>query len=54
MKIKLHRPKQAIWTLALVLFVIGVAAVYVPGVALVGYPLLVVSSALLLLGTSMF
>jgi hypothetical protein len=54
MKIRLHKPKQAVWTLSLILFVIGVAAIYIPGVALIGFPLLVVSSGLLLLGTSVF
>ena len=54
MKIRLHKPKQAVWTLSLILFVAGVAVITVPGAALFGYPLLVVSSGLLLLGTSVF
>lgn len=54
MKIRLHKPKQAVWTAALLLFVAGVAAIYIPGLALFAYPLVVFSAALLLLGTSLF
>jgi hypothetical protein len=54
MKIKLHKPKQTVWTLALILFAAGLAAIYIPGLALLSYPLVVLSAALLLLGTSLF
>jgi len=54
MKFKLHKPRQPVWSLALILFVAGVFVIYLPGLSLLGYPLLLVSSGILLLGTSVF
>lgn len=54
MKVKLHRPKQGIWTVALILFIVGVAAPYLPIVSSFAYALVLLSAALLLLGTWLF
>jgi hypothetical protein len=54
MKLKLHRPKQAVWNTALLLFIGGLLAPYVPFVAGFAYLLLLLAAALLLLGTWLF
>jgi hypothetical protein len=54
MKIKLHRPKQGVWTTALVLLLVGVVAPYLPIVSGFAYVLVLLSAALLLLGTWLF
>ena len=53
LKIRLHRPKRGLWNLALLLFVLGLLGSYVAIPILSGYAfyLIVVSAALLLLGT---
>lgn len=54
MKIKLHRPKRGLWNLALLLFILGVVAYFVPLLSGLAFYLFVASSALLLLGTWIF
>lgn len=53
MKFKLHRPNRNLWSVALVLFIIGVMASVapVPVLSEFAFPMVVISAALLLLGT---
>ena len=56
MRIKLHRPKRAIWNAAAILFVIGLVATYVPIPILnpLAFYLIIASAVLMLLGTWIF
>ncbi|NJN15252.1 MAG: hypothetical protein HC822_02595 [Oscillochloris sp.] len=54
MKFRMRKPRRSVWNIALILFVAGMAAIYVPGIALLAFPLVALSAALLLLGTSVF
>lgn len=53
MKIKLHRPKNSVWTLALVAFIVGILAslISIPLLSGLAFYLIAFSSGLLLLGT---
>jgi hypothetical protein len=51
MKIRLHKPKQGLWSIALLLFILGLIGTYIPGLGSLSFYLLVASSALLILGT---
>lgn len=53
MRIRLHKPGRGLWTVALLLFILGVVGTYVsiPIVSQLALYLLVLSAALLLLGT---
>ena len=51
MKIRLHKPRQAIWSVALLLFIVGIAAPYLPIVSGFAFYRVALSAALLLLGT---
>ena len=53
MKIRLHRPKRGLWNVALLLFLLGLvgSVVSLPLISQYAFPLVVVSAALLLLGT---
>jgi hypothetical protein len=53
MNTKLHRPKRALWNLALLLFILGLLGAVVPIPILSGFAfyLVVASAGLLLLGT---
>lgn len=54
MRIRLHKPRQQVWTAALVLFIIGVIAPYLPVLGAFAFALVALSAALLLLGTWLF
>jgi len=53
MKVKLHRPKRGLWNVALLLFLLGLvgSVVSIPIISGYTFPLVVISAALLLLGT---
>jgi hypothetical protein len=53
MKSKLHRPKRALWNVALLLFILGLLGALAPIPVLSGFAfyLVVASAGLLLLGT---
>ena len=51
MKIKLHRPKRGLWNLALLLFILGVVAYFLPVASGFALYLFVFSALFLLLGT---
>jgi hypothetical protein len=51
MKGKLHRPKNGLWNLATLLFILGLVAYFVPIAGQFAFPLVVLSAALMLLGT---
>jgi len=52
-KIRLHKPSRGLWTVALLFFILGVVGTFVsvPIVSQLALYLLVLSAALLLLGT---
>ena len=56
MRVKLHRPKRAIWNAAAILFAIGLVVTYVPLPILSAFAfyLIVASAVLMLLGTWIF
>ena len=54
MKIRLHKPKRGLWNVALLLFVLGVVAQSLPIVVPFAFYLILLSAALLLLGTWAF
>jgi hypothetical protein len=56
MKIKLRKPKRAIWNAAAILFAIGLVATYLPLPILSAFAfyLIVTSAVLMLLGTWIF
>jgi uncharacterized membrane protein YhaH (DUF805 family) len=56
MKIKLHKPRRDVWTVSLVLFLVGVVAtvISIPLLSAIAFYLVVVAAALLLLGTWVF
>lgn len=53
MKIKLHKPNRSLWTIALLLFILGLVGSYVaiPIVSQFAFYLIIGSAVLLLLGT---
>jgi hypothetical protein len=53
MKIKLHKPRQSVWIVSLVLLILGLVATFVsvPILSQYAFLLIVLSAALLLLGT---
>jgi hypothetical protein len=51
MKIKLHRPKRGLWNLALLSFLLGIAAYFLPVASGFALYFFVFSALLLLLGT---
>lgn len=54
MRVRLHKPRQPLWNLALLLFVVGLVGMVVPLPVLSGFAIycLLFSAAILLLGTS--
>ena len=56
MKIKLHRPSRNLWIVAMVLFIVGVVGSFIsiPLLSAVASYLVILSAALLLLGTWVF
>ncbi len=56
MKFKLHRPKQGVWQVALLLFILSMigAVIGIPFLSAWAFPLMALSAALLLLGTWVF
>jgi hypothetical protein len=54
MKAKLHRPKRGLWNLALLLFILGLVAYFLPLVNPFAFYAAAFSAALLLLGTWIF
>lgn len=53
MKIKLHKPKQGLWNVALLLFILGLVGAFLPIPVLGGlaFYLVMLAAVLLLLGT---
>jgi hypothetical protein len=51
LKTRLHKPKQSIWSVALLLFIVGMVAPYLPIIGGFAFYLVALSAALLLLGT---
>jgi hypothetical protein len=53
MKIRLHKPKQALWNIALLLFILGLLGSFIglPILSQFAFYFLVFSAGLLLLGT---
>jgi len=53
MKIRLHKPKQGLWNVALVLFILGLLGSYIsiPVISGLASLLILASAAILLLGT---
>jgi fatty acid desaturase len=52
-KIRLHKPKRGLWNVALLLFILGVVGAFVgiPILSQLAFYLILISAALLLLGT---
>jgi uncharacterized membrane protein YfcA len=52
-KIRLHKPKRGVWNIALLLFILGLVGAFVgiPILSQFAFELIVLSAALLLLGT---
>lgn len=53
MKVRLHKPKRGLWNVALLLFIVGVVGslVAIPILSQFAFYLILISAALLLLGT---
>jgi hypothetical protein len=52
-KIRLHKPKRGLWNVALLLFILGMVGAFagIPILSQLAFYLILVSAALLLLGT---
>lgn len=53
MRVRLHKPKRIIWNLALLFFLLGILATYIPIPVLsqFAFQLIIASNIILLLGT---